>query len=371
MTVKHLNIMGARGVPARHGGYEYFISAFAPYLVGRGWTVNVYCQDDAPEPGREDGWEDDWKGVRRIHYAPRLNGTAGTMEFDARCVRDVLRRPGIDLVLGYNTAIFNIVQRLAGRRVAMNMDGIEWQRGKWSLAGKVWFYLNELAGGNLANLLIADHPEMERHLRPRTLRRNIATIPYGADAVTDAPVGPLARFGVEPGRYFVKIARTVPENSILEIIRAFSRRPRGAKLVVLGNFLSDDEYHVACRAAASAEVVFPGAVFEHEIVHPLRYHARAYMHGHTVGGTNPSLCEALGAGNAVIAHDNRFNRWVAGPGQLYFADEDACDLAISTLLDSDEHVKSARSAARARHAEAFTWPLVLSAYERALEELLP
>src|SRR5688572_17166204 len=120
--------MGTRGIPARHSGYEYFAAALAPYLVGRGWTVNIYCQDDEGI----DGFEDDWNGVRRIHFVPKTKGTLGTMEFDAKCVRDVLKRPGIDLVLGYNTAIFNIVQRLAGRKVAMNMDGIEWRRGKWS-----------------------------------------------------------------------------------------------------------------------------------------------------------------------------------------------------------------------------------------------
>lgn len=362
---KHLNIMGTRGVPAAHSGYEYFAAALAPYLVSRGWGVNVYCQDDEGE----DGWEDDWNGVRRIHFVPRTKGTLGTMEFDAKCVKDVLKRPGIDLVLGYNTAAFNIVQRLVGRKVAMNMDGIEWQRGKWSFPAKAWFYLNELIGGNIVNMPIADHPEMERHLRPRTLRP-ITMIPYGADAVTDAPTEPLARFGVEPGRYFVKIGRTVPENSILEIIRAFSRSRRDAKLVVLGNFLPDNPYHVACREAASDEVIFPGAIFDHAIVKPLRFHARAYFHGHTVGGTNPSLCEALGAGNAVIAHGNRFNRWVAGEGQLYFENEDQCDAAIRELLSSDTRVEQARLAARARHAEAFTWPIILSAYEEALSGLI-
>ena len=176
--------------------------------------------------------------------------------------------------------------------------------------------------------------------------------------------------GLEPGRYLVEIGRSVPENSILETVRAFSRRPRGMKLVVLGHFLADNDYHVACRAAASDEVMFPGAIFEEERVKPLRFHARAYLHGHTVGGTNPSLCEALGAGNAVIAHDNRFNRWVAGPDQLYFADEDGCDAAITQALGDDARIARAQAGARARHAEAFTWPLVLGQYEALLESML-
>lgn len=362
---KHLNIMGTRGVPARHSGYETFAAALAPYLVERGWGVTVYCQADTGE----DGLVDHWRGVERVHFVPRSAGTLGTMEFDARTVRHVLSRPGIDLVLGYNTACFNIVQRLWGRKVAMNMDGIEWIRAKWSLPAKAWFWINEIIGGNIVNLPIADHPEMARHLRPRTFR-DITMIPYGADAVTDQPVAPLAPYGLEPGRYLLKICRSVPENSILEIIRAFSREPRGVTLVIVGPYHDDNAYHRACREAASDEVLFPGAIFEEGITQAMRYHARAYLHGHTVGGTNPSLCEALGAGCAVVAHDNRFNRWVAGRGQFYFAGEDACDAAIRAVLGDDAAHAEAKAAARRRHAEAFTWERVLGEYERALETLL-
>lgn len=363
--MKRLNIMGTRGVPATHGGYEYFAAHLAPYMVERGWQVTVYCQDDAGE----DGLVDEWRGVERVHFVPRLQGTAGTMEFDWKTVRHVLRRPGVDLVLGYNTAVFNLVQRLAGRKVAMNMDGIEWQREKWSLPGKIWFFLNELAGANLSNLPIADHPEMHKHLRPRSLRRRIATIPYGSDLVTEASEAPVRALGLEPGRYLVKIARAVPENSVLEIIRAFSSQHRWATLVVLGRYEAGNAYHDACRAAASEEVLFPGPIFEPERVQALRFHARAYLHGHTVGGTNPSLCEALGAGNAVIAHDNRFNRWTAGPDQIYFSDVASCSAAIDRVLNDDAFRDSARAGARRRHAEAFTWPAILSAYEAELEAL--
>ncbi len=363
---KHLNIMGTRGVPAGHSGYETFAAALAPYLVQRGWGVTVYCQDEEGEDGRVDTW----KGVQRVHFVPRAQGTLGTMEFDAKTVRHVLRQPGIDLVLGYNTAVFNVVQRLWGRKVAMNMDGIEWIRAKWSLPAKAWFWINEVIGGNIVNVPIADHPEMEKHLRPRTFR-NITMIPYGADAVTDEPVEPITAYGLEPGKYLIKICRSVPENSILEIIRAFSRERRGIKLVILGHYRDDNDYHVACRRAASDEVLFPGAIFEEKITKALRFHARAYLHGHTVGGTNPSLCEALGAGCAIVAHDNRFNRWVAGSEQFYFAGEDECEAAIRVVIDDDARVNEAKAAARRRHAEAFTWPIVLGQYERALEALLP
>lgn len=362
---KQINILGTRGVPGSHGGYETFASQLAPYLAECGWEVIVYCQDDDGIDGREDEWE----GVKRVHFTPKSKGALGTMEFDAKCIRDVVKRPGIDLVLGYNTASFNMLQRLRGRTIVMNMDGIEWKRQKWSLPAKAWFFMNELAGANLSTVLIADHPEMERHLRQRSFRTPIRMIAYGAKPITDAPVAPLTAFGLVPDHYMIMVARVTPENSYLEIIRAFSREKRNSKFVVLGIFDDADPYHRACREAASDEVIFPGAIFDPAILESLRFHARAYLHGHTVGGTNPSLCEALGAGNAVIAHDNRFNRWTAGPEQVFFADEDACASAIHLLLHDDARLARAKMGARTRHGEAFTWPRILREYEVMLDEL--
>ena len=363
----HLNILGIRGIPAAHGGFESFAAKLAPYLVKRGHSVLVYCQADEQNQGQST-WEDEWEGIRRVHFVPRRRGALGTMEFDAACVRDVIDRPGIDLVLGYNTAVFNAAERLKRRRIAMNMDGIEWKRDKWSLPAKAWFFLNELAGANICDVPIADHPEIARHTQRRSLRKAVM-IPYGADAVLSAPEDPLRSLGLVSDRYCISIARVEPENSILPIVRAFSASRRGMKLVVLGRLEEDNAYHRKVRGAASDEVIFPGAIYDLPTVQALRYHARAYVHGHTVGGTNPSLVEALGAGNAVIAHDNRFNRWVAGESHFYFADETQLSAVFGSILADDAEVSTARNAARVRHAEAFTWDRILREYERVLAEL--
>lgn len=367
---KAVNILGIRGVPAVHGGFETFGERLAIHLRDRGWDVNVYCQRDPDRTGAPPAdEEDDWEGIHRIHLGSRAQSSLGSMIFDARCARDVRRRPGIELVLGYNTAIFSVPLRLFGRKVIMNMDGIEWKRAKWSLPIKVWFYVNEFIGANFCTQPIADHPEIARHLRRHGCTR-ATVIPYGADSIDTAPSAPLAAYGVEPDRYLVSIARIEPENSILEMVEAFSRTPRAFKLLVLGKLDPDNAYHRAVRAAASADVAFPGAIYEKTVVQALRFHARAYLHGHQVGGTNPSLVEALGAGNAVIAHDNPFNRWVAGPDQLYFSDPQSLDRAIGTALMGGAPLSAARAGARARHAEAFRWEDILAQYERLLETYL-
>jgi len=116
--------------------------------------------------------------------------------------------------------------------------------------------------------------------------------------------------------------------------------------------------------AASEEVVFPGAIYDTDTLRALRFHARAYLHGHSVGGTNPSLVEALWAGNAVIAHDNAFNRWTAGPQQFFFKDVETCDAMITASLEDEARVNAARAAAKHQAASQFDWTDVCEAYER-------
>jgi glycosyltransferase involved in cell wall biosynthesis len=365
-----VNILGIRGLPAAHGGFETFAAGLAPYLRDRGWTVNVYCQIDPDKDGNlRPDFEDEWEGIHRIHIGTSKSGSSGSVVFDWRCVRDVLRRPGVDLVLGYNTAIFSILQRLRGRRFAMNMDGIEWRRAKWSVPIKAWFYLNEFIGANVCTIPVADHPEIKKHLHRHGCSRAVV-IPYGSETIGDVASAPVTALGLEPNRYLVSIARIEPENSILEMVRTFSAQPRGLKLVVLGKFEDGNEYHQKVKRAASDEVYFPGAIYDKSVVTALRRHALAYMHGHQVGGTNPSLVEALGAGNAVIAHDNRFNRWVAGNAQFFFADDASLNAAIIKLAHDPAAVDAARGSAKRQHEEKFLLDSVHAQYVQILEKLI-
>jgi len=206
------------------------------------------------------------------------------------------------LTLGYNTAVFCLAYRLKGIANLINMDGIEWRRQKWSTLERVWLYFNERAGCWLGNHLIADHPEIKAHLATRVANSKITMIPYGADRIDNADSGVLAQYGLQPGGYAMVIARPEPENSILEIVAAFSRKPRGMRLVVLGRYDLEMPYHKQVMDAASAEVMFPGAIYDKATVSALRFHSALYAHGHQVGGTNPSLVEAMGAGSAVLAH---------------------------------------------------------------------
>ncbi|QPF75095.1 glycosyltransferase family 1 protein [Roseateles sp. DAIF2] len=366
---KVLRILGTRGVPAAHGGFETFAEHLALFLVRRGWRVIVYCQHE----GQGGVWEDSWQGVERINIAVEGDGPKSTIVFDWKATLHAAQNRDLCLTLGYNTAIFCAVLRIKGIPNVINMDGIEWSRAKWSGPAKTWFWLNDWAGCWLGNHLVADHPEIKVHLSSRVRPAKITTIAYGADQLEALSEQPVRALGLEPGRYLTVIARAEPENSILEVVSGFSRRQRGMKLVVLGNYNESNAYHRAVRAAASSEVIFPGAIYDKPVVQALRFHSAAYVHGHQVGGTNPSLVEALGAGNAVIAHDNRFNRWVAGSGARYFTDADSFSNVLDSLMkaDTSSALTGMREASKERFLNGLTWEQILGEYELLLERWLP
>lgn len=363
MPEKHLIILGIRGVPARHGGFESFAAQLVPWMVGAGWRVTVYCQGS--ETGKR--YEDIWKGCRRVHIPVRGDNAISTIEFDFKATSEAVRENGVLLTLGYNTGFLSMYARMHGCLNIINMDGIEWKRGKYSKAQKIYLWFNERLAAAAGHVLIADHPEIARHHAEHASADKICMIPYGSEQIETADETLLARYGVIKDQFLTVIARPEPENSLLEIVRAFSRKPRGVKLVVLGKYSSEHPYQASVMAAAGNEVLFPGAIYDRADVHALRFFSLAYVHGHQVGGTNPSLVEALGANNAVIAHDNPFNRWVAGSAGRYFSDEDECERLLESLIASEALRQDLREAAHSRWLEAFTWPKVLRMYQDLIE----
>lgn len=189
-------------------------------------------------------------------------------------------------------------------------------------------------------------------------------IPYGADLIETAPTEPVTARNLKPGKYIISIGRVEPENNILPMIQAFASKPRDLDFICLGKLEPDkNTYHQAVIAASAGRVIFPGAIYDPSAVQALRFHAAAYCHGHSVGGTNPSLVEAMGAGNAIIAHDNPYNRWVAGDDQFFFSDATECGAVFDRIANDPDAPSRARIQARARFLKTFQWEPILKDYE--------
>ncbi|NIJ47885.1 glycosyltransferase involved in cell wall biosynthesis [Rhizomicrobium electricum] len=295
-------------------------------------------------------------------------GPVGTILFDWCSILHAVRsKPSRLLTLGYNTAVLGLLPYLMRIPNFINMDGLEWKRPKWNCVQRAWLWLNERAAIFLGDHLIADHPEIERRLLRWAAQSRITMIPYGAWRNGAQNMHCLSQYGVAPHKFSAVIARPEPENSLLEIVRAFSRRKRGTKLLVLGRFdLATNAYHRSVVNCASDEVIFPGAIYDSALVRGIRAECLLYIHGHQVGGTNPSLVESLGVGAAVLAHDNLFNRWVAGEGASYFGSEDELASRLDDLLDDTNELARMRATSLKRFQERFRWERVLAEYESLL-----
>ena len=357
---RKLLILGTRGIPANYGGFETFAQRLALYLVQRGWEVTVYCQVNTPKLITKQ-----WQGINLVYIPSNSNSALNTVIFDYKSTLHALKEEGIILVLGYNTAIFSILYWLKKRVSIMNMDGMEWWRSKWNLFQKVWLFFNERCGAIFSNHLIADHPQIKKHLTSYVSPKKISVIPYATESVNRLDKNFLKAYRLVPNEYSLVIARPEPENSILEIVSAFSSRKWGQKLVVLGRYLPHKvPYHKEVMDAASDEVIFAGAIYEKEIVDTLRFYARLYIHGHTVGGTNPSLVEALAVGTPILAQDNPFNQWVAGDKAHYFRNQHDCLKELKQLLYNTDELENMRLASKARYWEQFSEERDLKTHEK-------
>ncbi|MCC0176454.1 DUF1972 domain-containing protein [Waterburya agarophytonicola K14] len=359
---KHkLLILGTRGIPGSHGGFETFAERLALYLVRRGWKVTVYCQSDEEKLSYSI-----WQGINLVHIPVPKDNSFWSILFDFKAAFHAVRQEGLILTLGYNTAIFSLLYRLRNRTNMTNMDGMEWWRKKWNALEKSWLYINERCAVWFSNHLIADHPQIKRYLRTQVkTSKPIAVIPYSTEIVTEANPALLQQYNLVPQNYALVIARPEPENSILEIVSAFSRQKRNMPLVVLGKYLPEENpYHKEVLKSASDEVMFVGGIYNQEVVTALRYYASLYLHGHQVGGTNPSLIEAMSAGSPVLAHNNPFNSWVAGEGAAYFKDMDDCDRQMTQLLHNKAKLQLMKQSSLDRYDAKFADDKDLKAHEQ-------
>jgi glycosyltransferase involved in cell wall biosynthesis len=272
-------------------------------------------------------------------------------------------------MLGYGSSIFCFIPRIWGTAVWINMDGIEWARSKWSLIAKLWFRVMEAVGMWTANVVIADAEGIKAHLFNRHRRRPATVvIPYGANKVLSRPdESLLAEWQLSSAEYYLVVCRLEPENHILEIVEGFMNSSSVFTLAIVGDHNSGTPYVEKLVSQSDERIRFLGTVFDTPKLEALRWHCRAYIHGHSVGGTNPSLLEALACGNRILAHDNVFNREVAGDCARYFL---SCD-ELGGLIrgtDGDETQASHRQAAQRRIDEIYNWDAVARSYADLLNK---
>jgi glycosyltransferase involved in cell wall biosynthesis len=308
-----LAVIGSRGIPGRYGGFESFAEQLAEKLPSKGIEITVTCESSLKS------YRGRFPGVRTIYF-PVINRLRIFSEvfFDAVALAwSAAADVNVVFLLGYSACLFASLPRLAGKKVIINPDGLEWRRRKFSKTVRYLLKLMEFSAARVANYLFADSRAMQEYFSVNH-RVNPVYISYPAPIVKlSEGNGKAAAMGLEAGSYFLVVARLEDENNIDLIIDGFNRCASNRRLVIVGANMKT-KYVDRLMNMANGNVVFLKGIYRKELLRDIRLNCFAYLHGHEVGGTNPSLLEAMGCGNAIIALDTPFNREVAQNCAVFF-----------------------------------------------------
>lgn len=358
-------IFGGRGIPSTYSGTETFFIELAPRLVARGHEVIVYCRKALFKERPSE-----YKGVRLIYLPSIETKNLGTLTHTLACMIDVLRRD-VDAMLVTNVAnaFHCVIPRLFGQNCAINVDGIEWERGKWGRLGKAYFYFNaKMAGKILPKGIITDAYAM-RKLYLEKFNTPSACIAYGGNIEASSDPQVVRKYGLEPNGYYLIASRLVPENNAALIVEGFNKATTRRVLAIAGDANYRSPFVSELKSRSGDRVRFLGHVDSIEDIKELHCNSYAYIHGHMMGGTNPALLKALGYGNCILAHDNAFNAEVLGDYGLLF--KDAAELAekIDLIEQKPELAQCYRLRAPERIRTVYNWERVADQYEELFYQL--
>lgn len=351
-------IFGARGVPARWGGWDTIVTELAPRLVEAGHDVTVFSMPryTGPEVGTT------YEGVRVVRLPTLYGKFTETILHEFLSSLYALARPAQDIyyVLGCRTTWAYLPHRLLGRRVVFNTDGLDWKRRKWGRLARAYLRANYWLARKMATHLVSDSKALQALYRDE----------YGADSAfltngghvhevgePDRHRAILAEHGVEPDGYDLQVCRIEPENNTDIVVREYVASGSSVPLLVVGGANYQSRYLADLERTQDPRIRFLGPIYEPEHIEALYLGARAYIHGHEVGGTNPSLVTAMGCGRLVLAHDVPFNREVlAGSGLLWTKEPGSLRARIDEVEAKAKPLQErAAIAGRARIGEFYHW----------------
>lgn len=356
-------LLGTRGVPARYSGFETCVEEVGRRLVGRGHEVLVYCRYRGQRQRTH-------LGMRLVNLpALRLKATE-TLTHTFVSALDVAWRD-VDAAIVFNAANAALLPLLKGRGIptAVHVDGLEWKRDKWSELGKRYYLASERLAVRWADRLIAD----SRAIQSYYLQRYAAAtdyLTYGAPILDASPPARLSSIGLSAHRYHLVVARLEPENNVHLMVEGYVHSRARLPLVVVGGAPYGARYIESLKAMADERVTFLGGVWDQDLLNELYAHCLGYLHGHSVGGTNPSLLRAMGAAAPVTAIDVAFNREVLGDSGVFFRSAADVGPALERAEADPEGARARGRQAQARAAARYDWDDVAAGYEALCQALV-
>jgi glycosyltransferase involved in cell wall biosynthesis len=369
-------IIGSRGIPAKYGGFETAVEAVAPQLAEMGWSVFVSCEGprDRSKPAV-------YRGVNLFYFPVRpFFRIIYEVLYDVYSLLKSSLMCHSIYILGYGAGLFFFIPRVLRRKLVVNVDGLEWKRDKFNKLEKSILLASERAAVTFADVIVADSREVARYIEERYQKKAVY-ITNGVDAPQVekwderkfAGRGLLKDTALLPNDYWLAVARLEPENNIHVILQAFLKSNSSRKLLIVGNFSSKKYESNVLKLLgdknARERVILTGAIYDMSLLNMLRQNCFAYIHGHSVGGTNPALLEAMSMKNLIIVHDNEFNREVGGQTILYFKDANDLLARIEEIESKPGLFARLKEAAYSRVLSHYSWEDIVQEYDELFQGL--
>lgn len=358
-----IGILGTRGIPNHYGGFEQFASYLSEGLVKKGHEVFVYNSHNHYYK------KSSWRQVNIVHcYDPEYKiGSSGQFVYDLNCILDARKRHfDLILMLGYTSNSIWGSLYPKDTAVICNMDGMEWQRNKYSATVKKFLSLAEKLAIRYSDFIVADS-KMIKHYLEEKYTVPAKYIPYGAEIFDHEEEDLLKEYKLSAGNYYVSMGRMVSENNLELILDGFTASNSEKKFLVISNPANKYGTQLVKKYKSDQRIIFPGAIFNEKHKHSLKFFCRLYFHGHSVGGTNPCLLEAMASRSLIAAHDNIFNKSILGNDGFFFSSPQDITQLIET---SDRGYKEEQMIVNnlQKIKDQFNWESVIDQYENYMLE---
>lgn len=355
-------VLGTRGIPNHYGGFEQFAEYVSLGLVNKGHEVTVYNSHTHPYR------ESEWNGVNIVHcYDPEDRiGTVGQFIYDLNCIIDLRKRKyDVILQLGYTSSSVWGWLLPKDTSVTTNMDGLEWKRTKYSKKVQNFLQWAEKLGVKYSDHLISDSIGIQNYLMKKYGKPSVF-IPYGARIFETPQESVLSQFGLEIHNYDLLIARLEPENSVEVILDGVQEANTGRKFLVIGGNQTQYGNYLKEKYKSNLSILFLGGIYDIEKLNSIRYFSNIYFHGHTVGGTNPSLLEAMASESLICANNNSFNIYILGEDAYYFSSPDEVSQTLKTIGKQDERSQMMIRNNINKIMKTYSWDKIVEQYESHL-----
>ena len=380
--MKNVFIIGSKGIPARYGGFETFVEKLTEKQMSKEIKYHVSCLAN-------DTREFEHNGARCFNVKVPNIGSAKAVFYDIMALRECIKyikenkiEDAIVYILacriGPFIGFYKKQLKKLGTTLFINPDGHEWKRGKWNAAIRQYWKISEKLMVKHADLLVCDSVNIENYIKEDYKQYNPKTtfIAYGADTekskLNDNDTTLLKWYkekGIKEKEYYLFVGRFVPENNYETMVTEFMKSNTKKDFVLITNVEQNKFYEKLKEKTGfgkDSRIKFVGTVYDQELLKKIRENAYGYFHGHEVGGTNPSLLEALATTDLNLLLDVGFNKEVAEDSALYFSKEDGM---LANLIDNElkeDEIKELGNKARKRINSEYTWNKIVDKYEKLL-----